>query len=208
MEDNASARFMKLTSLPSESKEPSTITSTILKVLAVAIVLALLGLNIFYYLGDATEFTAYVIEPVAKFFGYSVSETTKEVVKTSASGANVAVDATSGVLKNVINTSAGVVDDTLPETKTRTQSQLNISQQKLNQRPNNNQKVKASNEDDQVLSGSLSNNSSKASGVIGYCYIGEDRGNRSCVPINEQSSCMSGEIFPSRDICINPNLRN
>jgi len=49
--------------------------------------------------------------------------------------------------------------------------------------------------------------SNKASGKSGYCYIGEDRGFRSCIQVNESDTCMSGDIFPTRDICINPNLR-
>jgi hypothetical protein len=41
----------------------------------------------------------------------------------------------------------------------------------------------------------------------GWCYIGEDRGFRSCMEIGENDKCMSGDIFPSKDICVNPNLR-
>ena len=41
----------------------------------------------------------------------------------------------------------------------------------------------------------------------GFCYIGEDRGFRSCIDVGEGDVCMSGDIFPTREICINPNLR-
>lgn len=41
----------------------------------------------------------------------------------------------------------------------------------------------------------------------GFCYIGEDRGVRSCIDVGEGDVCMSGDIFPSQAICINPNLR-
>jgi hypothetical protein len=41
----------------------------------------------------------------------------------------------------------------------------------------------------------------------GWCYIGEDRGFRSCVQVGQQDTCMSGDIFPSQDICVNPSLR-
>lgn len=45
-------------------------------------------------------------------------------------------------------------------------------------------------------------------GKRGYCFIGEDNGIRSCVRVGLNDTCMSGNIFPSMDICINPNLRN
>ena len=41
----------------------------------------------------------------------------------------------------------------------------------------------------------------------GFCYIGEDTGNRSCIKVGEGDVCMSGDIFPTQAICINPNLR-
>jgi hypothetical protein len=41
----------------------------------------------------------------------------------------------------------------------------------------------------------------------GYCFIGEDKGFRSCIEVGEGDICMSGDIFPTRAICINPNLR-
>ena len=48
------------------------------------------------------------------------------------------------------------------------------------------------------------------SGVLeeqGSCYIGTDRGIRSCIDVSPGDKCMSGQIFPRRDICVNPNLR-
>ena len=42
----------------------------------------------------------------------------------------------------------------------------------------------------------------------GFCYIGEDRGFRSCISVGEGDLCMSGDIFPSQEVCINPNLRS
>ena len=41
----------------------------------------------------------------------------------------------------------------------------------------------------------------------GYCYVGEDRGFRSCVRVKDGDKCMSGDIFPTQAVCINPNLR-
>jgi hypothetical protein len=52
-------------------------------------------------------------------------------------------------------------------------------------------------------SSSIQNGGSKS----GWCFIGEDRGFRTCVEVGVNDSCMSGNIFPSQEICINPNLR-
>jgi hypothetical protein len=44
-------------------------------------------------------------------------------------------------------------------------------------------------------------------GGKGFCYIGEDKGTRVCASVEESDSCMSGNIFPTKDMCINPKLR-
>jgi hypothetical protein len=54
---------------------------------------------------------------------------------------------------------------------------------------------------------STSSTQKHQSGKAGYCYIGEDRGFRSCIQVNDTDTCMSGDIFPSQELCINPNLR-
>ena len=41
----------------------------------------------------------------------------------------------------------------------------------------------------------------------GYCYVGTLNKKRTCIEIDEDDKCMSGDIFPTRDICVNPNLR-
>ena len=38
-----------------------------------------------------------------------------------------------------------------------------------------------------------------------YCFVGDYNGKRSCVEIHNES-CLSGDIFPSEEKCINPNL--
>jgi hypothetical protein len=44
-------------------------------------------------------------------------------------------------------------------------------------------------------------------GKGGYCYIGEDRGFRSCVQVEPSDKCMSGQVFSRHDICVDPTLR-
>jgi hypothetical protein len=41
----------------------------------------------------------------------------------------------------------------------------------------------------------------------GWCLVGQEQGFRSCIEVNEFDKCLSGDIFSSKEICINPNLR-
>ena len=51
----------------------------------------------------------------------------------------------------------------------------------------------------------LDNSDSKKN--AGYCFIGEDRGFRSCIYVNDYNKCLSGQVFPNEALCINPNFR-
>ena len=41
----------------------------------------------------------------------------------------------------------------------------------------------------------------------GYCYVGTDRNVRTCVQVKTGDKCASGKVFPSMDLCVNPNLK-
>ena len=49
---------------------------------------------------------------------------------------------------------------------------------------------------------------SKSASKSGWCFIGEVNGIRTCSQVGGNDKCMSGDIFPSREICVNPKLRS
>lgn len=51
---------------------------------------------------------------------------------------------------------------------------------------------------------SYSSNLEKKSG---WCYIGDDNGQRACGTVGLADTCMSGQIFPTQEICMSPTLR-
>ena len=38
----------------------------------------------------------------------------------------------------------------------------------------------------------------------GWCLVGDDEGVRGCIRVEEHDKCMSGQIFPSKEVCMNP----
>lgn len=49
--------------------------------------------------------------------------------------------------------------------------------------------------------------SSIQSKTKGWCLIGNEKGSRTCAEIGPRDVCMSGEIYPTMSVCINPKLR-
>ena len=166
----------------------------------IILILAFLGFNLFDYLGNITQFFANIFGPIigtiANFFGIAVGETTKTVTSVAATGIKTGVDITAGTIEK----GADVLEKTLSGgySKNNIDTSLDVALNKERKKPSNEPMP------DESGSSTQANKTAKKSG---FCYIGEDRGFRSCVKVNEGDECMSGDIFPTRDICINPNLR-
>jgi len=47
----------------------------------------------------------------------------------------------------------------------------------------------------------------KENNVQEWCFVGESNGVRHCT-ISEGNKCISGNVFPTKDLCINPKLRS
>jgi hypothetical protein len=39
-----------------------------------------------------------------------------------------------------------------------------------------------------------------------WCLVGDFKEQRGCVEMREHDKCMSGQIYPSQSMCLNPNL--
>ena len=167
--------------------------STIIRYFMIILILIFLGFNIFTYLGKITEWLLDLIKPILALFGYGIAETTKQVVKVSASGTKGLVDVTAGTVTGGIN----MLEKGLSPKKKRGKSDMQALDNSVR-----NQQYEPMPDD----AGSKTQ-ASKARGKAGYCYIGEDRGFRSCIQVGEADMCMSGDIFPTHDVCINPSLR-
>jgi hypothetical protein len=144
-----------------------------------------------------------------------VTESTKDVTMLTAEGAKLGIDVAAGTIESGIDVIQGQLDIENPN-KYRDQQQSDQSQSGQRQSQSPFKELSAS------LSSALADAEEKAepipddatsstqrssSGKAGYCYIGEDRGFRSCIQVKEGDTCMSGEIFPSNTICVNPSLR-
>ena len=210
---------------PVAADDMSSTTSLVVRGALVVLLLALIGFNVFTYLDDITQWFSDTFgapfQYVARFLGYAVTDTAKTTVNVTAQGTKSAVDiasgaATSGI--NVLQQTIGQRDDQRDD-QSNEQSQGNQAQG--NQAQGNQAQPSATQDmgSNAGLQRALSHakkespqpddatSRTQRSGKSGYCYIGEDRGFRSCIQVGEEDTCMSGDIFPTQAICINPRLR-
>ena len=148
-------------------------------------VLGILGLTLFLYLEKPKEKSIeHLFDPVFDFFGLDISEKLVEPPKKNKE--------TIDKLEKVLNEKKIVNNIDKENTATAAASSLTKKVIKPSSMP------KPSDYNVQMA---------KPKSKSGFCYIGENSGARSCIEVGEGDVCMSGDIFPSQEICINPNLR-
>lgn len=178
--------------------------------LLIILILAFLGFNIFVYLAKGTQeisgFFAPLLNKIAELFG----NVSGQVVNVSAEGAKAVVNTTAGA----VDTGLTAVQDVTPNKAKSSVPSEPVSQQNQHDIMANNTLNKALNTSENKQSNNNDYEADDATSNIqggapkpGWCYIGEDRGFRTCAQVGVNDKCMSGDIFPNQEICINPSLR-
>ena len=166
-------------------------------ILIVGVVLALLGFNIFVYLSKGSEGMLNIIRPITKKIVYLFGSVTGTIIRDTSGGttANVLdkeLDSIQTITKKTLQSDVIQPPDILKS------STFNKALNTASQQNAHNKDYNADDSDSQIQ-----NKASKS----GWCFIGEDRNVRSCADVGANDMCMSGDIFPSREICVNPSLR-
>lgn len=169
-----------------------------IRVIIIILILTFFGINIFAYLGLITGSVADYLKPLLSSLGYPVVDTAKQTLKTSIDGTKDIVNSVANVTNATLNTVESTIDGNV-------KNNIDENKNNLMKALNHAEKVDKQNIPEPDESGSSSQMTK--TGKSGFCYIGSDRNIRSCVEVGRNDTCMSGDIFPTKDICVNPNLR-
>lgn len=176
----------------------------LITVLIVLLILSVLGINLLTIFGNIIQIIGNIFQAIVNIFkpliiqvlslfGYTtgaVINTTADVVSETA---KTGIDIAAGTIQSVGNilkdSSKNAVD---PNTKKNFDNALNVS----NIQPG------------VPDADSSTSNIQAPIGKNQWCLAGEFKGRRGCVEIDQDTKCMSGQIFPSQHQCLNPNLTN
>jgi len=171
----------------------------------IILIFSFLGFNIFTFLGKGTDQANTILQPIANVFRSIFGGTTSQIVDVTAEGGKAVTNTAASVVNDTLNAAQKVANqpsnETVSELKNLDSSQINTLNKALNSAAPITTKTGEYQEDDSASS--IQRGTSKG----GWCYIGEDRGFRTCGKVGPNDECMSGDIFPSNEICMNPSLR-
>lgn len=169
--------------------------------LFIILFLGFLGFNIFTYLAKGEQGVNNVLSPlwtyILSFFNYTPT--------------SIAVSS-SPVKTDDVTKSVNETKDAEPSTASVTKMNPDTTDSPMHDNAQNNALNRALNiskhqeltKQDYVANDSYSK---MEGGKAGWCYIGSEQGYRSCSQVGEADTCMSGNIFPTQDVCVNPSLR-
>jgi hypothetical protein len=186
----------------------SRISTVIIIGFCVILILAYFNINLFTITGNIIQRISNIITPIfiriLQYFGVAVGSTaviTTNVISSGISDITTTVDTTnkaisgtivSGIQGNGVNETA-YPNKTLENTNEQSFHIINTAPQIARQQQK---------DDDKQYANGVQYNT-----PVGHCFIGQQNSQRYCSEISEAHQCASGDVFPTMDMCINPNLR-
>tara|TARA_Y100000389_G_C17462450_1_gene522861 strand:+ start:1689 stop:2513 length:825 start_codon:yes stop_codon:yes gene_type:complete len=158
--------------------------------IVIIIILGIIGLNIFKYLSNGIDYIKELTSPLINVF----ADISKKAAITSSENIG---DGASEIIKTTSKTSKNIVDTS----KEGSLTSITALQKTINTDNDNNYVEDDDVEDDDV---DYDNDVTIKSG---YCFVGKSKNRRYCSKLDSKSECMSGDIYPTLEKCINPNLR-
>jgi hypothetical protein len=167
----------------------------IIIVLCALLILSFAGINLLHILGNFMQYIVNLFGPVVRQLLSLIGYTTGSVIEKTA---DVATDvATAGV-----EVAGGTLQSLGNLLKTTGQGYSAVgANQPLDSTINTGRASKS------MPMPSTSTNSIQnpiAASKAGWCLVGEYDGNRGCIEVNDSSKCLSGQIFPTQQLCVNP----
>ena len=162
----------------------------IIKIVLIVAIVGFLAYNLYLYLTEGTDV-------LGKYFGIGITG--------AAKGTEVAVDTVAEGTKDTVSVAQDVTNKGLDAVAEGGEEITKRSESPIERQLDEEENKEKEAEDVDADSSFASNLKKTVKG--GYCYIGTDRTFRSCVKVDPGDVCMSSKVFPTKDICINPNLR-
>jgi hypothetical protein len=168
--------------------------NSLIIILTVILVLSLLGVNIFILFGNFLQDIVNLFRPVVS----------KTLVELGYASGNL-IDHSSDIVADTAKTGIDILHGTADSVgdlliKASGKGSGGELDKNINQPPILPPRIPDPNETTNPIQSG--NSSSKSQ----WCLVGEYNGTRGCVNVSEQDKCLSGQVFPNQQVCLNPNI--
>jgi len=167
----------------------------IIVVLIFLMVLMYLGINFLNIFGDGLQSIVNVTNPavtkILAAFGYTAGESINQTAGIASDTIVTGVEVAEGVVKNIGNLLIDASEEADPGNRLHTQVE--------NKKPHYRDEPSADTSENPIQNPIFS-------GKRNWCLVGEHQFKRGCVSISESDKCLSGQVFPNQQMCLNPTF--
>jgi len=173
--------------------------NTVIMLLIFLLILSFLGINLLNISGDIIQRISNIFGPVfvnfLSLFGYTTGTVINKTADVVADASKTGIDIAEGTAQSVgglfLKASQNLSN----------QPSLETPQPELKQQPQPKPESKPEPEPD-TTKNPIQNPISSIKAR--WCLVGEYEGRRGCIAINEHDKCLSGQVFPTQQMCLNP----
>ena len=169
----------------------------IIIVLSLLLILSFLGINVLFIFGNIIQTVISIFGPLVAqilgIFGYTTGTLINKTADIAGNTAKTGIDIAEGTVHSVGNI-------------LRDASQGNVNMQSKTTLDNvlNNSGMPLANPSPDSSENPIQN--PIATNKAGWCLVGEYQGRRGCIEVAEQDKCLSGQVYPTQKMCLNPVL--
>jgi hypothetical protein len=172
--------------------------NTVIMLLIFLLILSFLGINLLNISGDIIQRISNIFGPVfvnfLSLFGYTTGTVINKTADVVADASKTGIDIAEGTAQSV----GGLF----------LKASSNLSNQPYNEEPESKpqQPQKKPDSKPEPEPDTTKNPIQKpiSSVKARWCLVGEYEERRGCIAINEHDKCLSGQVFPTQQMCLNP----
>ena len=194
---------------PAATNEMFSNKNFIIIILVALLILSFLGVNLLTILGNGVQWINNLFGPlvsqILSVFGYTTGTILDKSADLVGDTAKAGIDIATGTVHSVGGLLIDASDDNIDNRAKIDKIPPKEDEKKLDEKINTGGENKKPPTPEPTESANPIQNpitSQKTS----WCLVGEYQDKRGCIEIGEADQCLSGQVFPSQKMCLNPTL--
>ena len=184
----------------------------VIAILVILLIISFLGVNILYFFGGILQYFTGLIGPllsqVLSVFGYTTGTIINKTADIVTDTAKVGIDIADGTAHSVGNLLKNSNNQQIPLGQMDLENSMPVIVE--TQSPDLDQVLNTAPPSFSPTNPSFDNTNSSIQNTISsnkqpWCLIGEFQGRRGCVEVQDETKCLSGQVFTSQQQCMSSN---
>ena len=172
----------------------------VIVVLTALLIFSFLGINLLVVLGNLLQTIINIFSPlitqILSVFGYTAGTILDKTEDVATSVAKAGIDIAGGTVQSVADLlKKGSIDTVNPQALTELDNSLNSTGSR---QPNYNYNEPKPDSSVDPIQKPITSDKNV------WCLVGEYEGKRGCVEVDNAAKCLSGQVFPNEQMCLNP----